>query len=145
MHQIKDIEPEISFVDMKSGLKLSIINIISVQFIFQIIAILFIQIISYFQITVSLSILNPKGLNIFAWDMWLMVILLSVFLVGRSLLYKIKVIPLYSLIIYPAILVMFSMVRDVSSIQVITFSILSYAVVLKINYQKIKQLEFTKV
>lgn len=145
MYRTQDIEPEISFMEMKSGLKQSLINIVSVQLVFQIFAILFIQIISYFRVTISLNILNPEGLNLFAWDMWLIVILLSAFLVGSSILNKIKVIPLYSLIIYPAILVMFSIIRDVSSIQIIIFSLLSCSVVLKINYQRVKQLEFSKV
>ncbi|MCI2283585.1 hypothetical protein L3081_09520 [Colwellia sp. MSW7] len=114
------------------------------QLIFQILAVLFLQLMSYSEITIDLAILNPKGLNLFAWDMWLIVILLSAFLVGGSILNKLKVIPLYSLIIYPVILILFSVIRDVSSIQIMLFSLLSCGIVLKINYQKVKEIELSK-
>ena len=144
MYQNTNIELETSFMEMKSGLKLSLINLVSVQLIFQILAVLFLQLMSYSEITIDLAILNPKGLNLFAWDMWLIVILLSTFLVGGSILNKLKVIPLYSLIIYPVILILFSVIRDVSSIQIMLFSLLSCGIVLKINYQKVKEIELSK-
>ena len=145
MYRPQYIETELSFMKMKRGIKSSLINLFSVQFVFQILVILFIEIISYFQPTSSLNILRPRGLSSFAWDMWLMVFLLSFFLVGCSTLNKIKVLPLYSLTIYPAILVMFSIIRDVSALQIIVFSLLSCAVVLQINYQRIKEQVYAKV
>ena len=74
-----------------------------------------------------------------------MVILLSFTLVGYSILNKTKDFPLYSLLIYPAALVILSMVRDVSFLQVIVLSLLSCAVVLKFYYQRVTQLYYSTV
>jgi len=145
VYRTKDIEPELSFMEIKSSLKLSLINIFSVQLVFQIFALLFIQVTSYFQTTSSLNLLSPRELSSFVWDMWLIVFLLSFFLVGCSVLNKIKLIPLYFLVSYPAILVVFSMVRDVSLFHVTAFSLLSCASVIQINYQWVKQQEYSKV
>ena len=145
MYKIKDSEPELTFMEIKSGLKLSLISIFSIQLVFQILVLLFIQIISYLQSTLSLNILSPRGLSSFALDMWLMVLVLSLSLVGYSFLYKTKDFPLYSLTVYPALLIFVSMIRDVSLLQVIVFSLISCAAVLQIIYHKIKQLEFLRV
>jgi len=145
VYKIKDSEPELTFMEIKSGLKLSLISIFSIQLVFQILVLLFIQIISYLQSTLSLNILSPRGLSSFALDMWLMVLVLSLSLVGYSFLYKTKDFPLYSLTVYPALLIFVSMIRDVSLLQVIVFSLISCAAVLQIIYHKIKQLEFLRV
>jgi len=145
VYKIKDREQELTFMEIQSGLKLSLISIFSVQLVFQILVLLFIQMTSYFRTTLSLNILSPRGLSSFALDMWLMAFVLSLSLLGYSFLYKTKDFPLYSLAVYPAILIIFAMIRDVSFLQVVSFSLLSCAAVLQIIYQKIKQLEFLRV
>jgi len=145
VYQATDIEKELSFIDIKIGIKSSLISLISVQLVFQILTLVYIQIISYFPTISTIELLGPRGLNHFSWDMWLMVILLSFTLVGYSILNKTKDFPLYSLLIYPAALVILSMVRDVSFLQVIVLSLLSCAVVLKFYYQRVTQLYYSTV
>jgi len=141
----QDIEKEPSLMEIKAGVKLSLISLFSVQLVFQIFTIIYIQIISYFHSTSSLDILSPRGLSHFAWDMWLIAILLSFSLFGYSILKKAKDFPLYLLFVYPTTLVILSLVREVSLVQVVILSSLSCAVVLQFNYQRVKQLEFSKV
>ena len=47
MYQATDIEKELSFIDIKIGIKSSLISLISVQLVFQILTLVYIQIISY--------------------------------------------------------------------------------------------------
>lgn len=145
MYKTTDIEKELSFIDIKIGIKSSLISLISVQLVFQIFTLVYIQIISYFPTISTSELLSPRGLNYFAWDMWLMIFLLSSSLVGYSILKKTKDFPLYLLLVYPASLVILSMVRDVSFFQVIALSLLSCAAVLKFNYQRVTQLYYSTV
>ena len=145
MYQTTDVEKELSFIEKKIGIKSSLISLCSVQLVFQILTLIYIQIISYFPTISTIVLLSPRGLNHFSWDMWLMVILLSFTLVGYSILNKTKNFPLYSLLIYPAALVILSMVRDVSFFQVIVLSLLSCVAVLKFNYQRITQLYYSTI
>ena len=145
MYQTTDVEKELSFIEIKIGIKSSLISLCSVQLVFQILTLIYIQIISYFPTISTIVLLNPRRLNHFSWDMWLMVILLSFTLVAYSILNKTKNFPLYSLLIYPAALVILSMVRDVSFFQVIVLSLLSCVAVLKFNYQRITQLYYSTI
>ena len=145
MYNSQNIEKEPSLMEIKAEVKLSLISIFSVQLAFQIFATIYIQAISYFQSIFNFSLLNPRGLSNFVWDMWLIAILLSCCLFGYSNLKKAKYFPVYLLIVYPAIVTILSLVRDVSLVQVVILSLLSYVVVLQLNYQRVKQLEFSKV
>jgi hypothetical protein len=139
-----DVEKELSLIDIKVGIKLFLISIFSVQIIFQILSTIYIEATTYFQLSSNLNVFIPRGLSHFSWDMWLIIILFSLVLLGYSMLKKIKDFPLYLLFIYPSTLTIFSLVRDVSLIQVAMFSLLASAIVVQINYQRIKQLEYSK-
>ncbi len=141
MHQLTDSVAELSFMQSKAELKLFIISLFSVQFFFHVFASIYIQIISYFQLTLNLNHLSPRLLSSFSLDTWLMVFLVSLSVLGYSILKKVKDFPLYLLIAYPAILITLSLARDVSSFQIILLSLLSYALSLQFNYRKIKQIE----
>lgn len=144
MYTVQEIEKEPLLMEMKAGMKLSLISLFSVQLIFQILTAVYVQIISYFQSTANFNILSPRGLSYFSWDMWLIAILLGFSLAGYSVLKKVKDFPLYLVIVYPVILVTISMIRNVSLIQVVVFSLLACAVVLQINFQRAKQLHLSK-
>jgi hypothetical protein len=144
VYSVTDLEKQPSLMELKAGVKQSLISLFSAQLIFQVFAILYIQLISYIQSAFNLDFLSPRGLSNFAWDMWLMMILLTFSLIGYSVLKKAKDFPLFLLVVYPAALSILSMVRDVSIIQVIVLSLLSCAVVLQVNYKRVKQLEFSE-
>lgn len=144
MHKLADTT-ELSLLETKMGLKLFIISLFSVQLFFHVSASIYIQMISYFQLTSHLKALSPRLLSSFALDTWLIIFLVSFSLIGYSILKKVNHFPLYLLIFYPTILILLSSVRDVSSFQVIIFSLLSCAVVLQFSYQKVKQLEYSQV
>jgi len=141
MHQVTDSAAELSFMESKTGLKLFIISLFSVQFFFHLFASIYIQIVLYFQLTLNINTLSPRVLSSFALDTWLIVFLVSLSLLGYSILKKVKDFPLYLLIAYPAILITLSLARDVSSFQIILLSLLSCALALQFNYRKIKQIE----
>ena len=145
MHKSKEIKPELSFTEKKHDLKSSLISFFSMQLVFHILVILFIEVTPYFQATSSFQILNPQGLSSFSSDMWLIMFLFIFFLIGYAVLNKIKELPIYLLTVYPAILIVISMIRDTSSLQVILLSLLSCSIVLQINYQKVKHLECSQV
>jgi len=145
MHILSDKETEPSFMDTKTELKSFLISLFSLQLVFYALVFIYIQVISYFQLALNQHILNPRLLSSFAFDTWLIVFLLIFSLIGYSMVKKIKYLPFYLLIAYPAILVMLSLPRDVSLLQVFVFSLLSCAVVLNFSYQKIKQLEYSQV
>ena len=63
---------------------------------------------------------------------------------GYSMVKKVKELPLYLLIAYPVILIVLSVIRDVSSIQIAVLSTLSCAIVLKVNVERAIQFEFSK-
>lgn len=144
MYTAQEIEKEPLLMEMKAGMKLSLISLFSIQLIFQIFTVFYVQIISYFQSTAHFNILSPRGLSHFSWDMWLIAILLGFSLVGYSILKKMKNFPLYLVVVYPVILVIISMIRNVSLIQVAVFSLLAYAIVLQVNFQRAKQLHLSK-
>lgn len=144
MHKLTDTT-ELSFIESKTGLKSFIISLFSVQFIFHVIASIYIQIISYFQPTIHLHALNPRLLSSFALDTWLIIFLVSLSVLGYSILKKVNHFPLYLLIVYPTILILLSSVRDVSLFQALIFSLLSCTVILQFSYQKVKQLEYSQV
>lgn len=141
MHQLTDSVAELSFMESKTGLKIFIISLFSVQFFFHVFALLYIQIISNFQLALNFNASNPRLLSTFALDVWIIVFLVSLSLVGYSILKKVKEFSLYLLIAYPTMLITLSLVRDVSPFQVLILSLLSCAIVIRFNYQKIKQLE----
>ena len=145
MYNSADIDPEkeSSLMEVKVGMKLSLISIFSVQLAFQIFTTIYIHAISYFQYNISFSIFSPRGLNNFASDMWLIAILLSLSLIGYSILQKTKDFPLYLIFVFSGILTLFSLIRNVSLVQVALFSLLSCTVVLLFNYQRFKQLELS--
>jgi hypothetical protein len=132
-------------MESKTGLKSFLIGLVSIQFTFHLLASTYSQIVPYFQLTSNLNALNPRLLGSFALDTWLIVFLVSLSLVGYSVLNKVKDFSLYLLIFYPAILITLSLFRDVSSLQIILFSLLSCAIILQFSYQKIKQLEYSQV
>lgn len=144
MYITQEIEHEPRFMEIKKDVKSSVISLCSTQLIFQIFTQLYIQMMSYFPTTENFTFLSPLGLNSFAWDMWLAIILLIFSLISYSALKKVKDFPLYLLISYPATLLIFSLVRDVSLLQVATFSLLSCALVLQVNFQRVKQLQLSK-
>jgi hypothetical protein len=135
---------EPAVIETKIGMTLSIISLFCVQFSFQIFTLLYRNVISYFQLSANFTILNPRELSSFAMDMWVMMILLSFFLMGYSMVKKVKELPLYLLIAYPVILIVLSVIRDVSSIQIAVLSTLSCAIVLKVNVERAIQFEFSK-
>lgn len=141
-----DIEKELSLIDIKVGIKLSLISIFSVQIVFQILSSIYIQVTSHFQLTSNyFNVFYPRGLSYFSWDMWFIIILFSFVLLGYSKLKKVKYFPLYLLFIYPSTLIIFSLLRDVSLIQVAIFSLLSCSIVIYMSYQRIINLEYSKV
>lgn len=144
MHKLTDTAVELSFIESTIGLKSFIISLFSVQFLFHVFASLYIPIIAYFQLNFPLKTLSPRLLNSFALDTWLIVFILSFSMLGYSILKRVKDCSLYLLIVYPFILILLSLVRDVSSVQIIVFSLSSCAVVIQFNYQKIKQLEYSQ-
>ena len=97
MYQTTNVEQELSFSDIKIELKPSLISLFSIQLIFQMFTLAFIQIMSYFQTHHIDNVLSPRGLSLFSWDMWLMMILFSVTLIGYSILNKTKEFSLYLL------------------------------------------------
>lgn len=145
MYKLTETNTERSFMESKTSLKSFIIGLVSVQFVFHVFASIYSQIIPYFQLTSNLSALSPRLLSSFALDTWLIVFLVSLTVLGYSTLKKVKDFSLYLLIFYPVILITLSLVRDVSSFQIILFSLLSCAAVLQFSYQKIKQLEYLQV
>jgi hypothetical protein len=145
MYKQTETNTEISFMESKTGLNSFIICLVSIQFVFHLLASIYSQIIPYFQLTSNLNALNPRLLSSFALDTWLIVFLVSFSVLGYSILKKVKDFSLYLLIVYPAILITLSLVRNVSSLQIILFSLLSCAAILQFSYQKIKQLEYSQV
>ena len=145
MYKLTETNTELSFVESKTGLKSFLIGLVSVQIFFHLFASIYSQIVPYFQLTLNINALNPRLLSSFALDTWLIVFLVSLSLVGYSILKKVKEFSLYLLIIYPVILITLSLVRDVSSLQIILFSLLFCAIILQFSYQKIKQLEYSQV
>jgi hypothetical protein len=145
MYKLTETNKELSFMESKTGLKSFLIGLVSIQFTFHLLASTYSQIVPYFQLTSNLNALNPRLLGSFALDTWLIVFLVSLSLVGYSVLNKVKDFSLYLLIFYPAILITLSLFRDVSSLQIILFSLLSCAIILQFSYQKIKQLEYSQV
>lgn len=144
MYQTTNVEQELSFSDIKIELKPSLISLFSIQLIFQMFTLAFIQIMSYFQTHHIDNVLSPRGLSLFSWDMWLMMILFSVTLIGYSILKKTKEFSLYLLLIYPASLILLSLVRDVSILQVMSLSLLSCVTVIKYNCYRLKQLSLSE-
>lgn len=139
MYNPANIEKTPSFTELKIGLKLTLLSVVGLQLIFQILAKVYIEIVSSIHNFASLPFLDPRGLNSFTWDMWLTVIVLSVALFGFSIVKKVKDLPLYLLITYPSILILFSLVRDVSLIQVLVLSLLAFALILQINLKRVNQ------
>ena len=139
MYNPANIEKTPSFTELKIGLKLTLLSVVGLQLIFQILAKGYIEVISSIHNFASLPFLDPRGLNSFTWDMWLTVIVLSVALFGFSIVKKVKDLPLYLLITYPSILILFSLVRDVSLIQVLVLSLLAFALILQINLKRVNQ------
>lgn len=144
MYKTTDMEKELSFMEIKVGMKPSLISLFSAQLVFQLFTLLYVQIISYFPTISNIELLKPRGLSYFAWDMWLMVFLLSSSLIGYSILKKTQDFPLYLLFVYPFSLLVLSLLRDVSFIQVVGLSLLSCVAVLKINFQRVKHLEYSR-
>ncbi|GAA6171800.1 hypothetical protein NBRC116592_14700 [Colwellia sp. KU-HH00111] len=144
MYQTTNVEQELSFSDIKIELKPSLISLFCIQLIFQMFTLAFIQIMSYFQTHYIHNVLSPRGLSLFSWDMWLMMILFSVTLIGYSILNKTKEFSLYLLLIYPASLILLSLVRDVSILQVMSLSLLSCVTVIKYNCYRLKQLSLSE-
>jgi hypothetical protein len=145
MYKLTDTSVEFSFMKSKIGLKSFIVSLFSIQFIFHIFASIYIQIISYFQLDLHLYVLNPRLLSSFALDTWLIVFLVSFFVLGYSILKTVKDYPLYILTVYPAMLILLSLVRDVSLFQTIIFLFLSFIIVIQSSYQKVKQLDYSQV
>jgi len=137
MYQITNLPTEPSFLESKIGLKYFILSLFTIQFIFHAFALVYIQIILYFQLDSNLQALSPRLLSSFAFDTWLIVFLVSFSAIGYALLKKIKSYSLYILSVYPVILILLAIVRDVSLFQTIVFSFLSSIIVVQFSYQKI--------
>lgn len=137
MYQITNSPTEPSFLESKIGLKYFILSLFTIQFIFHAFALVYIQIILYFQLDSNLQALSPRLLSSFAFDTWLIVFLVSFSAIGYALLKKIKSYSLYILSVYPVILILLAIVRDVSLFQTIVFSFLSSIIVVQFSYQKI--------
>lgn len=137
MYQITNLPTEPSFLESKIGLKYFILSLFTIQFIFHAFALVYIQIILYFQLDSNLQALSPRLLSSFAFDTWLIVFLVSFSAIGYALLKKIKSYSLYILSVYPVILILLAIVRDVSLFQTIIFSFLSSIIVVQFSYQKI--------
>lgn len=145
MYQPAETPVELSFMESKIELNTFILNIFAIQFIFHIVASMFITITSYFELSSNIHALNPKLLSSFALDTWIIVLLASFSLIGYSIVTKVKILSLHLLIAYPTILILLSSIRDVSLLQIIIFSMISSAIVLPFSFQKIKQLEYSRV
>ena len=79
VYNIQDLEKELSFLEIKSGIKLFVISLLSMQLIFQLFAFGYSKVSSYFQASSDVNLFNARDLSSFAVDMWLMAILLSFF------------------------------------------------------------------
>ena len=145
MYQKTNSTTDQPFLESKIGLKYFILSLFTIQFIFHAFALIYIQIISYFQLDSNLQVLNPRLLSSFALDTWLIVFLVSFSAIGYTILKKVKSYSLYILSIYPVLLVLLALVRDVSLFQTIIFSFLSSIIVVQFSYQKNKQLEYSQV
>ena len=97
MYQITNSPTEPSFLESKIGLKYFILSLFTIQFIFHAFALVYIQIILYFQLDSNLQALSPRLLSSFAFDTWLIVFLVSFSAIGYALLKKIKSYSLYIL------------------------------------------------
>ena len=145
MYKPTDTPVELSFMESKIELNTFILNLFAIQFVFHIVASIFIYITSYFELSSGIQDLNPKLLSSFALDTWIIVLLASFSLIGYSVIAKIKTFSLHLLFAYPTILILLSFVRDVSLLQIIILSIISSTIVLPFSFQKIKQLEYSRV
>lgn len=145
MHQLTDTPAELSFIESKAALKLFIGCLVSIQLLFHLFASTYIQLTSHLSATLTLNALSPRLLGSFAADTWLILFIVSFSVIGYSVLKKIKDMPLYLLMTYPVILLVLSLARDVSSVQIFVLSLLASAVVLSFSYQKIKQLEYSQI
>ena len=139
----KEEIPETPFMKIKCGLKLSLINLFSIQFIFYTLALVFIELSSHFQLSSKYGFTNPRELSAFAFDMWFIAFIFSACLFVGVFINKIKRIPLYFLLSYPATLIFFALIRDVFLYQIIIFSLASCFLVLKVNYQRFRNIEFS--
>ena len=88
MYKLTHTSAELSFIESKIGLKSFIVGLLSIQVIFHVITSIYIQIISYFQLDLHLSALNPRLLDSFALDTWLIVALVIFSVVGYSIVKK---------------------------------------------------------
>lgn len=145
MHQLTDTPAELSFMESKAELKLFTGCLVSIQLLFHLFASTYIQLTSYLSATLTIDALSPRLLSSFAADTWLILFIVSFSVIGYSVLKKIKNIPLYLLMAYPVILLLLSLARDISSLQILVLSLLSSAIVLSFSYQKIKQLEYSQL
>ena len=95
----KEEIPETPFMKIKCGLKLSLINLFSIQFIFYTLALVFIELSSHFQLSSKYGFTNPRELSAFAFDMWFIAFIFSACLFVGVFINKIKRIPLYFLLL----------------------------------------------
>lgn len=128
-HNTELVEP--SFFVIKLPIKFLIINL----FVFQ--TIFYICTATLVSVAEQQNLFSFEGLEKFTFDMWFVVILLSVGLLGYAKLKQQKECLLMLVLVYPALVMVLSLIRDASSIIVIVLSGVIAFLICRYNFQKL--------
>ena len=140
MNNIAEITDECSLLEVKTNVKLFLANLFIIQVVFVLLSHLYITATNYVPAGIAANLLSPRELSYFVWDFWLISFLIIGIFLGYSILKRKEELPLYFLASSPAITIMLSLLRDVSFLQIIMLSSLSCAIVIQVNFQRVKQL-----
>jgi len=122
---------EPSFFAIKLPILLLILNLFIFQTIFHL------STATLISVAAQQNLFSFEGLSQFTFDLWFIVILFSIGLFGYSKLKKQTECLLVLFIIVPVLTILLSLMRDVSSIIVITLSCVIAFLICRYNYQKL--------
>jgi len=128
-NNVELVEP--SFFAIKLPILLLIVNLFVFQTIFHI------SVATLVSVDEQQNLFSFEGLEKFTFDMWFMVIVLSVGLLGYCKLKQQKECLLLLIFIYPVIIIILSLIRDASSLIVIVLSGVIAFLIARYNYQKL--------
>ncbi len=132
MQGYQDLE-DVSFFLKKISVKETILSIIGVQTIFYLFSVLFSMLPPSVLATLPKNLFDVSGILSFAADMWLITFLFSVGVIFCHQLKIIQQLSVYNSIVFSFVIIVFSLFREASTINITVFVLVALSLVLKVN------------
>ncbi len=136
MQGYQDLE-DVSFLLKKISVKETILSIIGVQTFFYLFSVLFSVLYSALPPSVLATLPNKlfdvSGILSFAADMWLIAFLFSMGIIFCHQLKIIQQLSVYNSIVFSFVIIVFSLFREASTINITVFVLVALSLVLKVN------------